>query len=73
MDRARQPLLIIESVSRVHKESAVRDPAIETRGHYYVFNSCVGWCLSVLIGYVNAVARSPFVVIEATVRVGFRK
>tara|TARA_B100000925_G_scaffold9056_1_gene6475 strand:+ start:392 stop:613 length:222 start_codon:yes stop_codon:yes gene_type:complete len=73
MDRARQPLLIIESVSRAHRKRAVRDFAIETRRRYYVFNSCVEWCLSVLIGYVNAVAQSPFVVIEATIPVGVRK
>tara|TARA_B100001989_G_scaffold67338_1_gene45626 strand:- start:301 stop:522 length:222 start_codon:yes stop_codon:yes gene_type:complete len=73
MDSAKQPLLIIERVSRAHRERAVRDPAIGFRRHYYVFNSCVPWCLSVLIGYVNAVARSPFVVIEATGRVGVRK
>ena len=73
MDSAKQPLLMIESASRAHRESAVRDPAIETRRHYYVFNSCVTGCLSVLIGYVNAVARSPFVVIEANRRVGVRK
>ena len=73
MDSAKQPLLIMESVSNAHRERAVRDLVIEFRRHYYVFNSCVGWCLSVLIGYVNAVARSPFVVIEATVRVGVRK
>ena len=73
MESARQPLLIIESISSAHRDSAVRDAAIELPGRYYVFNSCVKWCLSVLIGYVNAVARSPFVVIEATKRVGFRK
>tara|TARA_B100000405_G_scaffold238109_1_gene171770 strand:- start:49 stop:270 length:222 start_codon:yes stop_codon:yes gene_type:complete len=73
MDRARQPLLIIESASRAHRERAVRDLTIGTPRRYYVFNSCVVRCLSVLIGYVNAVAQSPFVVIEATVRVGFRK
>ena len=73
MDSAKQPPLIIESASRAHRENAVRDPAIETRRHYYVFNSCVPWCLSVLIGYVSAVARSPFVVIEATERAGFWK
>ena len=73
MDSAKQPLLIMESVSRAHRESAVRDPTIITPRRYYVFNSCVARCLSVLIGYVNAVAQSPFVVIEANGRVGVRK
>ena len=73
MDSAKQPLLIIESVSRAHSDRAVRDPAIETRRHYYVFNSCVPRCLSVLIGNVSAVAQSTFVVIEAFGGTGFRK
>jgi hypothetical protein len=32
MDSARQPLLIIERMSRVERESAVRDAAIEPPG-----------------------------------------